>query len=101
MKECVGSRGDLFIYSLECYFFLFIFYITMQLEIYHQVSNIRPTLAGNLIVDHSDVIGASPVGAAPTTSSAFAEHLASIYCAKTTAGRDEKRLSFGIWCNLY
>ena len=31
-------------------------------------SNIRP-LVGNKIVDHSDVVGASPVGAAPTTSS--------------------------------
>ena len=36
---------------------------------YHQVSNIIPTLVGNKIVDHSDVVGASPVGAAPTTSS--------------------------------
>ena len=36
---------------------------------YHQVSNIRFTLVGNKIVDHSDVVGASPVGAAPTTSS--------------------------------
>ena len=36
---------------------------------YRQVSNIRRTLAGNKFVDHSDVVGASPVGAAPTTSS--------------------------------
>ena len=36
---------------------------------YRQVSNIRRTLAGNKIVDHSDVVGASPAGAAPTTSS--------------------------------
>ena len=36
---------------------------------YHQVSNIRRTLVGNKIVKHSDVIGASPVSAAPTTSS--------------------------------
>ena len=36
---------------------------------YRQVSNIRRTLVGNYIVDHSDVVGASPVGAAPTTSS--------------------------------
>ena len=36
---------------------------------YRQVSNIRRTLVGNKIVDHSDVVGASPVGAAPTTSS--------------------------------
>ena len=39
------------------------------LKIYRQVSNIRRTLIGNKIVDHSDVVGASPVGAAPTTSS--------------------------------
>ena len=38
-------------------------------DTYRQVSNIRRTLAGNKIVDHSDVVGASPVGAAPTTSS--------------------------------
>ena len=37
--------------------------------IYRQVSNTRRTLVGNKIVDHSDVVGASPVGAAPTTSS--------------------------------
>ena len=38
-------------------------------EVYRKVSNIRRTLVGNKIVDHSDVVGASPVGAAPTTSS--------------------------------
>ena len=31
--------------------------------------NIRRTSVGNKIVDHSDVVGAPPVGAAPTTSS--------------------------------
>ena len=36
---------------------------------YRKVSNIRRTLIGSKIVDHSDVVGASPVGAAPTTSS--------------------------------
>ena len=36
---------------------------------YHQTFNIsRPSL-GNKIVDNSDVVGASPVGAAPTTFS--------------------------------
>ena len=38
-------------------------------NMYCQVSNIRRKLVGNKIVDHSDVVGASPVGAAPTTSS--------------------------------
>ena len=36
---------------------------------YHQTSNTRHTLEGNKIVDHSDVVGAVPVGATPTTSS--------------------------------
>ena len=35
---------------------------------YRIVSYIRHTLVDNKIVDHSDVVGASPVGAAPTTS---------------------------------
>ena len=42
---------------------------TWRHTIYRQTSNITPTLVGNEIVDHSDVVGASPVGAAPTTSS--------------------------------
>ena len=36
---------------------------------YRKVSNIIRTLVGDEIVDHSDVVGASPAGAAPTTSS--------------------------------
>ena len=36
---------------------------------YRQVANIRRTVVDNKIVDHSDVVGTSPVGAAPTTSS--------------------------------
>ena len=38
-------------------------------DAYRQVYNIRRTLVDNKIVDQSDVVGASPVGAAPTTSS--------------------------------
>ena len=36
---------------------------------YRQVSNIRCTLVGSWIVDHSDVVGTSPIGTASTTSS--------------------------------
>ena len=36
---------------------------------YRKTSNICRTLVGDKRVDHSDVSGASPVGAAPTTSS--------------------------------
>ena len=49
-----------YIIGLKIYFF----YVE-----YCQVSNIRYTLVGNWIVDHSDVVGASPASAAPTTSS--------------------------------
>ena len=45
---------------------------TKQLQIcrkYRKTSSISRTLVGNKIVDNSDVVGASPVGAAPTTSS--------------------------------
>ena len=38
-------------------------------EMYRKTSNISRTLVGNKIVYNSDVVGASPVGAAPTTSS--------------------------------
>ena len=41
----------------------------MIYETYRKTSNISLTLVGNKIVDNSDVVGASPVGAAPTTSS--------------------------------
>ena len=46
---------------------------------YRKISNIRRTLVGNKIVDHSDVVGASPVGAAPTTSSFSNWYLAYFY----------------------
>ena len=36
---------------------------------YCQAFNIRCTLVGNKILDYSDVVGASPAGAAPTASS--------------------------------
>ena len=36
---------------------------------YRKTSNIRLNLVGDKKVDHSDVVGASPLGAAPTISS--------------------------------
>ena len=38
-------------------------------EINSKTSNTSRTLVGNKIVDHSDVAGESPIGAAPTASS--------------------------------
>ena len=42
---------------------------TLVKQIYPQTSNIGCTLVGNKIFVHSNVVGASPVGAAPTTFS--------------------------------
>ena len=48
----------------------YLMYIHVVLHYYyHQTSSISHTSVGNKIVDHSDVVGAAPVGAAPTTSS--------------------------------
>ena len=57
----VTSNPELCIFFVVC--------VSEQAVDYREVSNIRRTLVGNKIVDHSDVVGASPVGAAPTTSS--------------------------------
>ena len=45
---------------------------------YRKIPDIRRTFVANKIVDHSDIVGASPVGAAPTTSSFSTEHVASV-----------------------
>ena len=68
---------------------------------YRKTSNTRHTLECNIIVDHSDVVGASPVGATPTTSSFSTWHLASRDSAKTVSGQYENLSSVGIWCDLY
>ena len=70
-------------------------------KMYRKTSNISRTLGGNEIVDNSDVVGASPVSAAPTTSSCSTEHLASMDWVKTTARGHKKHFNFGIWCDLY
>ena len=58
------------------------------------------TLVGNEIVDHSDIVGAPSVRAAPTTSLFSTYYLASMDWAKTTARWDKKHLSLGIWYSL-
>ena len=76
-------------------------FICCELFIYRKNSNINRTTVGNKIVDNSDVVGASPAGAAPTTSSFSTKHLASMDWAKTTARGYKKHLNFAIWCDLY
>ena len=41
-------------------------WLPVQYPAYRKTSDISRTLVDNNIVDHSDVFGASPVGAAPT-----------------------------------
>ena len=47
-------------------------------SLHRQTSNISRTLVSNKIVDHLDIVGASPVGAAPTTSTFSTVRLASM-----------------------
>ena len=44
-------------------------FIDTEICVYRQTFNISRTLTDNKLVGHSDVVGASPVGAAPTTPS--------------------------------
>ena len=89
--------------SYNIYIYIYLLHSSNTFDEYRQVSNIERTLVGNKIVDHSDVVGALPVGAAPTTSSFSTEHLAStsLDWATVTTRRDEKHLSLGIRCVLY
>ena len=64
------------VFTVLCYVFVFpavhsvgAWLDRLSLPEYRKTSNISRTLVGNKIVDNSDVVGASPVGAAPTTSS--------------------------------
>ena len=68
---------------------------------YPKISNLRRTLVGNKIVDHSDVVGASAVGAAPTTSSFSTSHLASRDSTKEAAKHYENHLRVRICCVSY
>ena len=43
--------------------------LLIRIVLHRKTSNISRTLVGNKIVDNSDVVGASAVGAAPTISS--------------------------------
>ena len=74
--------------------------ISSDYEPCRQTSSISRTVVGNKIYDHSDAIGASPVGTAPTTSSFSTEHLASVVWAKTSTRRDKKHLSCRMWVDL-
>ena len=56
-------------YNKQNILWKFVWNILWRVLTYRNTFNICRTLVGNKIVDNSDVVGASPVGAAPTTSS--------------------------------
>ena len=71
---------DLFLENIKIYLYLVLFFntkvvmadgilLSWKTTTFRQASDISGTIAGNKIVDHSDVVGALPVGTAPTTSS--------------------------------
>ena len=62
---------------------------------YRQTAHISRTITGNKIFGHSYVVGASPVGAAPNTSSFSAWHLASMVGHKHL--QDKVRISKMLW----
>ena len=56
-------------YVLFSFTLLWLHYSSWLINVmYRETSNISRTSVGSKIVDHSDVVGASPVGTAPTTS---------------------------------
>ena len=74
-----------------------IFYRIGEINLmYRQISNTSHTFVGNWIVDHSDVVGAAPVGAAPSTSSFSTWYMASKDWAKT-ANCKTRRETFKFW----
>ena len=60
-QQATVETVDLIVYSLVTH--------EQVIKYYHKTSNIRCTILGNKLVDHWDVVGASPVGTTPTTSS--------------------------------
>ena len=69
LRKQMSTKSNLLFKHLNVIFMDFYWAVSGWIKYHSQVSDISRTLVGNKIVDHSDVAGASPVGAAPTTSS--------------------------------
>ena len=59
--------NDYYCNNSHCFWYISIRPFPVPSNNYRQTSYISHALVGNKTVDHSDVVGASPVGAAPTT----------------------------------
>ena len=73
----------------------------IMFQMYRHISNISGTFVGNKSVGHPDVVGASPVDAAPIASSFSSKHVAPMEWAETTARRDDSYFKFVRFGALY
>ena len=93
-----GSFFELRLTYLPCVFHEFVQKLYNNLHqsicVYIQASNLSLTLVDNKIVDHLDVVWASP-----STSSFATSGFNGL--AKTTARCDVNHASLGIWCAVY
>ena len=64
-----GTDDEHQVVDLSVWYCASAIHLNHYILMYRKTHNISRTLVGNKIVDQSDVVGASPVGAAPTTSS--------------------------------
>ena len=62
------------------------------IEVYRQIANSSRTIVDNKIAYHSDVVEASPVGAAPTTSSISSPGLKRLRNNNWKTGRETFKL---------
>ena len=85
---------------LSCVFLFFASFLFLCMN-NQEPTQLNINTCTDVKTDHSDVVGAPPVGAAPTASSFLIQHLASMDWAKTTTRRNEKHLVFVIWCDIY
>ena len=68
---------------------------------YHETSNISRTIISNKIVDHSDVVGAWPVGVVPTHTSIFDLTTGFNGLGKDNCKTRGETSNLGIWCVIY
>ena len=96
MLKCIQMRHFAVEQNMYLHVWLSGSAVYLLLIMYHrQTSNINRTLVCNKLADHSDVVGALPVGAAPNISSFSTYLLASMDWTKNNC--KTRRETFGFW----
>ena len=93
-RQIIGSVGSVVHAVVYIGINEFVYLSTAHLKLY------TLTLVGNKIVDHSNVVGSSSVGAAPTASS-FSTWLQWIGQRKLQEETRNIQMRFGIWCSFF